>query len=223
MPILVTGGSGMVGRALQDVMPNAHYVSSKDCDLRNKEEVFDLFKVGGYTGVIHLASRVGGVKSNTDYIGEFFYENILINTNVLEASRKFEVEKVLSLLSTCIYPDNANYPLTEDQIHNGKPHKSNFGYAHAKRMLDVQSRAYRQQYGSNFITAVPNNLFGKHDNFDLNDSHVIPAIMRKMHEAKLNNTHVELWGDGKPLREFTYAGDLAKILKLVYENSASWR
>lgn len=218
MSILVTGGSGMVGKALQGVLPDAKYMSSKECDLRNTEGVFDFFNEGKYTGVIHLASRVGGVKSNTDFIGDFFYDNIMINTNVLEASRKFKIKKVLSLLSTCIYPDNAQYPLTEVQIHNGKPHHSNFGYAHAKRMLDVQSRAYRQQFGCNFITAVPNNLFGKHDNFDLNDSHVIPAIIRKVYEAKNKNIPVELWGNGNPMREFTYVNDLAKILKFIYEN-----
>jgi GDP-L-fucose synthase len=94
----------------------------------------------------------------------------------------YKVEKVISLLSTCIYPDIVSYPLTEEQIHNGPPHSSNFAYAHAKRMIDIQSRAYRKQYGCNFITAVPNNLFGEHDNFHLNDSHVIPAIIRKIYD-----------------------------------------
>lgn len=217
MSMLVTGGSGMVGRALQKVLPDAHYISSKDCDLRNTEDVFEFFQRGKYTEVIHLASRVGGIKSNTDFIGDFFYENIMINSNILEASKRFGVNKTLSLLSTCIYPDDANYPLTEDQIHNGRPHSSNFGYAHAKRMLDVQSRAYRRQHGTNFITAVPNNLFGEHDNFDLENSHVIPAIIRKVYEAKQSGDPVVLWGDGTPKREFTHVDDLAVIIKLVFE------
>ena len=110
------------------------------------------------------------------------------------------------------------YPLTEEQIHNGQPHISNFGYAYAKRMLDVQSRAYRKQYGSKFITVIPNNLFGENDNFDLEDSHVIPALIRKIHKAKIENKdRVDLWGTGKPLREFTYSKDVAKILLLMLE------
>ena len=163
----------------------------------------------------------GTICSSTD--GEYkeakpFYSNIeKINTNVLAAANFSNVNRVLSLLSTCIYPNNANYPLTEDQIHSGPPHPSNFGYAHAKRMLDVQSRAYRQQYGRNYITAVPNNLFGEYDNFDLKNSHAIPAIIRKMYEAKINSQNVILWGDGSPLREFTYSKDLASILLFLLE------
>ena len=151
-------------------------------------------------------------------MGDFYRENILINSNVLEACRKYEVEKVVSLLSTCIYPDEVNYPLTEEQIHNGPPHASNYAYAYAKRMLDVQSRAYRDQYGCNFITAIPNNLFGENDNYDLNDSHVMPAIMHKMFLAEQSKQNVVLWGDGSPLREFTYSVDLARILLFLLEN-----
>jgi GDP-L-fucose synthase len=111
-----------------------------------------------------------------------------------------------------VYPDKVNYPLTEDQIHNGPPHLSNFGYAYAKRMLDVHSRALRQQYGCNFICAVPNNLYGPHDNFDLENGHVIPAIIRKVWEAKITGNEPTFWSDGSALREFTYAPDVSKIL-----------
>ena len=161
---------------------------------------------------------MGGLKANLNNLGSFYYENIIINSNVLEASRKFNVKKVVSLLSTCVYPDKITYPLTEEQIHNGKPHDSNYGYAYAKRMLDVQSQAYRDQYGCNFITAIPNNLFGENDNFDLENSHLIPAIIRKVHEAKMNNSDIILWGDGSPLREFTYSKDLAKIILFLLNN-----
>ena len=141
-----------------------------------------------------------------------------MNTNVLEACRLVKVEKLVSFLSTCIFPDKVEYPLTEDKIHFGAPHSSNYGYAYAKRMLDVQSRAYRKQYGCNFITAIPNNLFGENDNFDLENSHVVPAMIRKMYEAKLNDEDVTLWGDGSPLREFTYSKDLAEILLFLLEH-----
>ena len=153
--ILVTGGSGMIGSALKNVLPGATYISSKDCDLTDAKETIRLFKYHEPEKVVHLAAKVGGVHANTAYIGDFYCQNMYINTNVLEASRLTGVEKVISLLSTCVYPDKAVYPLTEEQIHSGPPHESNFGYAHAKRMLDVQSRAYRQQYGCNFVTAIP--------------------------------------------------------------------
>ena len=216
--ILVTGGSGMVGHSLKIFLPNATYISSKDCDLRKQEEVQKLFNAVNPRYVIHLAAKVGGVKANSEQLGDFYYDNSLINSHVLEESRKFNVKKVISLLSTCIYPDVVDYPLTEEQIHNGPPHFSNYAYAHAKRMLDVQSQAYRDQYGCNFITAVPNNLFGENDNFDLENSHLIPAIIRKMYEAKINKKDVILWGDGSSLREFTYSMDLAKILIFLLKN-----
>jgi len=216
--ILVTGGFGMVGTAMHDILPNAVFLSSKDCDLRDQKQCNEFVKKVNPGCIIHLAGRVGGVKANSEYLADFFYDNIMMNTNVLESARRIGVKKVISMLSTCVYPDNIEYPLIEDNIHNGNPHTSNFAYAYAKRMLDVQSRAYRKQYGCNFITAIPNNLYGENDNFDLENSHVIPAIIRKVWEAKLNDGVVRLWGDGSPLREFTYSRDIAKILIFLMEN-----
>lgn len=208
----------MVGGALQRVIPNGIFISSKDCDLRDARSARKIIEAYRPDAVIHLAAKVGGIKANMDNLGDFYRENILINTNVLESAHINNVKKVVSLLSTCIYPDDVTYPLTEDQIHNGPPHRSNYAYAYAKRMLDIQSQAYREQYGCNFITAVPNNLFGENDNYDLNDSHVIPAMMHKMFRAKQNNESVTLWGDGSPLREFTYSLDLANILMFLLEH-----
>jgi len=216
--ILVTGGSGMLGTSLRLLLKDAVYLSSKDVDLRDKDRTFDLFRAINPDVVIHMAGRVGGIKANMDYLGEFFYDNVMMNTNVLEASRLAGVEKVASILSTCVYPDSADYPLTEEQIHNGRPHHSNYAYAHAKRMLDVQSRAYRDQYGCNYITIVPNNLFGINDNFDLQNSHVLPAMVRKIYEAKEYDKPVTLWGDGSPLREFTFSDDMAKIIIFLLDN-----
>ena len=217
-PILITGGTGMLGHALSNILHTGIYLSSKDGDLRSKEATEAIFEKYKPEIVIHMAGKVGGIKANMNHLGEFYHDNIMINTNVLEASRKYNVQKVLSILSTCVYPDDATYPLTEDQIHLGRPHSSNYAYAHAKRMLDVQSRAYRDQYGCNFITAVPNNLFGMYDNFDLENSHVLPALIRKIYEAKRDSTSVVLWGDGSPLREFTYSCDMAKIIMFLLEN-----
>lgn len=169
---------------------------------------------------ILAAAKVGGVKGNTDFVGEFYRDNINIANNTLEAARSNNVKKLVSILSTCIYPDAqyVNYPITEDQLHNGPPHPSNYGYAYAKRMLDVGSRAYRQQWGCNFITVVPNNLYGPHDNYDVNNGHVIPALIRKFYESYLGGTDVVVWGSGKPLREFTFSEDAAKIIWWCAEN-----
>ena len=218
--ILVTGGTGMVGSAFRRHEPvGIIRVGSRDCNLTDFAETMSLLQEHRPDAVIHLAAKVGGVKGNYDYVGDFFRENTMINTNVLEACRLSGVSKVVSLLSTCIYPDNPSYPLTEDQIHAGEPHFSNFGYAYAKRMIEVQSRAYRQQYGCNFVTAVPNNIFGENDNFDLENSHVVPAIIRKIFEAKKSgSSEVVLWGDGTPLREFTYSSDIADALMYVLRN-----
>jgi len=216
--VLVTGGTGMVGKAIKKILPEATYISSKDCDLKSQAECESLFRFYNPEYIIHGAARVGGVKVNMNNLGSFYHDNIMINTNVLEMARKFNVKKALSLLSTCIYPAEATYPLTEEQIHSGPPHFSNYGYAYAKRMLDIQTKTYRQQYDCNFITATPNNMFGEHDNFDLENSHVIPAIIRKIYEAEQNNENVVLWGNGEPLREFTYVGDAAKIILFLLEN-----
>jgi GDP-L-fucose synthase len=222
--ILVTGGSGMIGYSLKwgyvygNSIPNAKFVASKDYDLRDPSQVDAMMSKYSPDAIIHLAAKVGGVKANMENLGDFFRDNVLINTNVLEYSRKHNVKKVVSVLSTCIYPDSVSYPLTEADIHSGPPHKSNYAYAYAKRMLDVQSRAYREQYGCNFITAVANNLYGENDFYDLENSHVIPAITRKMYEAKLNKENVTLWGAGTPLREFTYSGDMAELLLFLLDN-----
>ena len=211
--IIITGGTGMVGCAFQNILPDAEYIT--------RDQFHNLSYDVKRKCVIHLAAKVGGVKANTDYIADFYYENSIINQKILDYAYANNAEKVVSLLSTCVYPDApyVKYPLTEDQLHLGTPHDSNFGYAYAKRMVDVMSRAYRQQYGCNFITAIPNNLYGENDNFDLENSHVIPALIRKVWEAKINKAdYVECWGDGLPLREFTYSEDIAKILLFLLEN-----
>jgi GDP-L-fucose synthase len=210
---LITGGSGMVGNAFKNLLPNAEYIS--------KEQLHDFSYIIKDKFIIHLAAKVGGVKANTDFVSDFYTYNSEINQKVLDYARIGKAKKVVSLLSTCVYPDAlyVTYPLTENQLHMGPPHESNFGYAYAKRMVDVMSRAYRQQYGCNFITAIPNNLYGENDNFDLENSHVLPALIRKIWEAKINNQHsVEVWGDGSPLREFTYSEDIVKILIFLLEN-----
>ena len=217
---LVTGSTGLLGSEILRENPNSIGLTSKDCDLIESNHAILSLEPGCIDTVIHCAARVGGVKANTDYVADFFDDNVRMNMNVLEACREKNL-KLVSVLSTCIYPDApyVKYPLTEDQLHVGPPHRSNFGYAYAKRMLEVQSRAYRQQFGCNFISVVPNNLYGLNDNYDLNSGHVIPALIRKFHEAKISGKdEVVVWGTGKPIREFTFARDAAKIILWLAEN-----
>lgn len=219
---LITGASGMLGVALASCMEEAGEkflaLRSKSLDLRDYSSTKMLFTSHEPTTVFHLAAKVGGVKANMNAPGEFYRDNILMNTHVMDACVLSNVSKVVSVLSTCVYPDEkwVKYPLSEDQLHVGPPHDSNFGYAFSKRMLEVQSRAYRRQYGLRSVCVIPNNLFGEHDNFSEGQSHVIPALIRKVWEAKIANQRtVTVWGDGTPLREFTYAWDIARILRVV--------
>lgn len=217
---LVTGATGLLGSEIMKLTPESISLNSKDCDLTESNHVILTLEDGRVDTVVHCAARVGGVKANTDYVADFFDDNVRMNMNVIEACRERGL-KLVSVLSTCIYPDApyVKYPLTEDQLHMGPPHHSNFGYAYAKRMLEVQSRAYRQQFGCNFISVIPNNLYGPNDNYDLNSGHVIPALIRKFHEAMLEGKdEVVVWGTGRPVREFTFARDAAEIILWLAEN-----
>ena len=217
MKTLVTGGKGLVGNAVRSAvsiedLENVIFIDSKDGDLKDFNKCYDIFHVYRPDRVIHLAAKVGGVNANLKYTAEFFRETMLINMNVIECCKQFNVKKLVSLLSTCIYPDLAPCPLKEESLHDGEPNVSNFGYAYAKRMLEVQCRTYNKQYGTNFVCLIPNNLYGPYDNFDLENSHVIPALIRKIYEAKISGGQAHLWGDGSSLREFTFSNDLGKII-----------
>jgi GDP-L-fucose synthase len=217
MKALVTGATGLLGSEIIALSPGSVGLSSKECNLTDG---FQLRLQSPYDAVIHCAARVGGVKANIECVADFFDDNIKMNMNVMKACKESKL-KLVSILSTCVYPDApyVKYPLTEDQLHMGPPHSSNFGYAYAKRMMEVQTRAYRQQYGCNFISIIPNNLYGINDNYDLESSHVIPALIRKFYEAKVfNQDQVEIWGSGNPLREFTFARDAAEIILWLAEN-----
>jgi len=220
MKILVTGGTGMVGSAFNNVKTDHELllVGSSDYNLRSASDAGKMIKEQEPDAVIHLAAKVGGVKGNMDYVADFFHDNIMINTNLLSACHEYNVSKVVSILSTCVYPDTVTYPLTEDQMHMGPPHQSNFGYAYAKRMLDVHSRALRSQHGREYVCAISNNLYGPHDNFDLDNGHVLPSIIRKVWEAKQTGQAPIFWSDGSALREFTCSSDFAKILIWMIEN-----
>ncbi|CAI9737001.1 GDP-L-fucose synthase-like [Octopus vulgaris] len=221
--ILVTGGSGLVGQAIKTVVndkekePNEQWIflSSKDADLLDRQQTEELFERTKPTHVIHLAAMVGGLFRNLKYNLDFFRKNTLMNDNVLHTSYKYNVKKVVSCLSTCIFPNKTTYPIDESMIHNGPPHDSNFGYSYAKRMIDVQNRAYHQQYGCHFTSIIPTNVYGPHDNYHLEDAHVVPGLIHKVYLAQKNNTPLTIFGTGAPLRQFIYSLDLAQLIVWV--------
>jgi GDP-L-fucose synthase len=220
--ILVTGGTGLVGNAIKTISKNYDYeflfLSSKNCDLTNYTNTFDYFSNYKPDYVIHLAACVGGLFKNMLNKVDMFEKNILINTNVLKVCHEIGVKKVVSCLSTCIFPDKINYPIDETMLHNGAPHFSNDAYAYAKRMLDVQSRAYQEQYNDNFICVIPTNIYGPHDNFNLQDSHVIPGLIHRCYLAKEKGEPFVVAGTGTPLRQFIYSEDLAILILWALEN-----
>ena len=211
--ILITGGTGLVGSAFPD---NCIKISSLKADLRNKEDTWRIFEEIRPDTVIHCAAKVGGVQANMDQPATFCRDNILMNQNVLEASRVFEVKKFVGFLSTCIFPDGLDV-LTEDNIHDGPPHDSNFAYAYAKRMLETQVRAYNRQYHTRYFCVIPCNVYGPRDHFDLRTSHVVPALMRKCLEAHQTGDKMQVWGTGQPKREFLFSEDAAAIVMRLIE------
>ncbi|XP_029841194.2 GDP-L-fucose synthase [Ixodes scapularis] len=220
--ILVTGGTGLVGKAIEKVVCDEKrpdekwiFVSSKDADLTNKQETEALFAKHKPTHVIHLAAMVGGLFRNLKYNLDFLRNNLQINDNVLHTSYQTGVTKVVSCLSTCIFPDKTTYPIDETMIHSGPPHESNFGYSYAKRLIDVQNRAYHAQHGCRFTAVIPTNVFGPHDNFNLEDGHVLAGLISKTHTAKTFGTPLHVWGTGSPLRQFIYSLDLARLIVWV--------
>ncbi len=211
--LLVTGSNGLVGSSIiSDVK------IGREINLINPSDTLNVFKTHKPTHIIHCAGKVGGVGGNMNYKGEYFYDNIMINTNVIESARKTDVKNLLCFLSTCVFPDNVSYPLTEDKIHLGEPHFSNYPYAYAKRMADVQIRAYREQYGLNYISVIPTNIYGPNDNFSLEHGHVMPMLIHKLYNAQKNNTDFIVWGSGKPLREFIFSKDIARLSEWAVDN-----
>jgi len=216
--ILVTGGSGLVGQAIK-AYTDEHsqpgetwiFLSSKDGDLRVRGDTDKIFEKYQPTHVIHLAAKVGGLFANLSQKVEFYRENTLINDNIMENCRLHNVTKLVSMLSTCIFPDKTTYPINETMLHDGPPHPSNEGYAYAKRLIDTMNRAYAEEYGCNFTSIIPTNIYGPHDNFSIQNGHVIPGLIHKCYIAKKEGTPFTIWGSGTPLRQFIYSLDLAEL------------
>lgn len=213
MKKLITGGNGLIGSEFQDGIK----ILRKDFDLTDPYRVQEMFEIHKPEVVIHTAAKVGGVWANMNYKGEFFYQNIMMNTNIIHYSMKNKVKKLISFLSTCVFPDKIEYPLTENKIHSGPPHDSNNAYAYAKRMSDIQINSYNKQYGTQYFSIIPTNVYGPNDNYNLESGHVLPSIIHKCHNAIINKSKLTLWGDGKPLREFIFSKDISNICDLLLE------
>lgn len=213
--IYIAGHRGMVGSALLRKLESEGFTNiilrtSKELDLRNQQDVINFFEVEKPEYVFLAAAKVGGIMANNVYRGEFLYDNLMIQSNIIHAAYKIGVKKLMFLGSSCIYPKMAPQPLKEEYLLTGPLEHTNEPYAIAKIAGIKMCDAYRAQYGCNFISVMPTNLYGPNDNYDLHSSHVLPALIRKFHEAKINgDASVTIWGTGKPRREFLHADDLA--------------
>jgi GDP-L-fucose synthase len=228
MRIIVTGGTGMVGQHIKnspffDNYSKDHeflFISSKVCDLTNKEKVDKLFHHCKIDAIIHLAAKVGGLYKNMNANPQMLIDNLRINMNVLEACNKYNVKRGIFCLSSCVYPQKpSKFPMTEEMIDESPPHDSNEGYSYSKRMIKVLCDHYNKDFGREYICLSPVNLYGPYDNFNLQDSHVIPGLIHKMYNILNSNlkktsgqNQVEIWGTGKAMRQFLFAGDFAHII-----------
>jgi GDP-L-fucose synthase len=220
--IYVAGHLGMVGSALTAGLRRRGYVdlvfrSIDELDLTRQSDVEAFFEAERPEYVYLAAARVGGILANATEKAAFFYDNAMIATNVIHAAYRFGVKKLLNLGSSCIYPREAPQPLKEEYLLTGPLEPTNDAYAIAKISAIKMCHFYNQQYGTDFLSIMPTNLYGHHDNFDLLSSHVLPAMIRKIHEAKSTGDRVTLWGDGSPLREFLFADDLADAAIFLME------
>lgn len=221
--IFVAGHKGLVGSAIvrklkEERHRNIMTFCRKDLDLTKRDDVETMFRLYRPTYVFLAAARVGGIHANNTQSGEYFYDNIMIQTNVMEAARKAGVKKLVFLGSSCIYPKFAEQPIKEESLMTAPLEPTNSGYAVAKIAGIEMCKDYRKQYGSNFISVMPCNLYGPNDNFNIPGSHVLPAFIRRFHEAKIQGiTSVEIWGDGTPKREFMHVDDLADALYFLMQ------
>ncbi|TAF75263.1 MAG: GDP-L-fucose synthase [Bacteroidetes bacterium] len=222
--IYIAGHRGMVGsailRALQkEGYSNIVFKTSKELDLTNQNAVKDFFEAHKPDYVFVAAAKVGGIYANNTFRGDFIYQNLMIQNNIIHHAHLNNVTKLMFLGSSCIYPKLAPQPLKEEYLLSGYLEETNEPYAIAKIAGIKMCEAYRSQYGSNFISAMPTNMYGQNDNYDLQNSHVLPALIRKFHEAKISNSEtVTVWGSGTPRREFLHADDLAEACLFLMQN-----
>lgn len=221
--ILVTGSSAVLGSALRAVAPGYPqyefaFLTSADCDLTDPEASRSVFASRRPDAVLHLAAVSGGIGLSMRHPATMLRDNLLMLFSVLEAARKEGVKKTVLTLTTGMYPVDAPLPLREESIHDGYPHDSNYGSSFAKRIMDPAVRAYREEYGMNVVGLVPGGIFGENDNFHEEDAPLVPTLIRRFYEHRLGDDPIVLWGDGTPLREYSYAQDLARIYLWALEH-----
>jgi GDP-L-fucose synthase len=221
--ILVTGSSAVLGSALKTSSkeyPGKEFVflTSEDCDLTDLNATKKLLSSIRPDAVIHLAAVSGGIGLSMKHPASMLRDITFMTLNILEAARINETKKIIMTLTTGMYPVNAPLPLVEENIHDGYPHESNYGSSFAKRLVDPAVRAYREEFGMNVIGLIPSGIFGENDNFNFEDAPMLPALIRRFYESKDNDEKIVVWGDGSPLREYTYATDLAEIFMWALEN-----
>lgn len=191
-------------------------MGSRDCDLTNFDEVLLMLEEQAPDAIIHLAARVGGIKDNAENQAEYFDTNVQINTNLIRAAHRCGIERILASLSTCAFPDKCeSYPYSERTLFTGPPALTNFSYGFSKRMLHVQCMSYRKQHGRNYSTFCPSNIYGPHDNFDLESSHFVAALIRKVAHRTIDD--ITMWGTGEPLRQQLFVNDLAELMPLLLD------
>lgn len=219
--ILITGGTGLVGRALIEALSNEHFqnivgIGSRDCDLRDGVAVSELFSRISPDYVFHMAARVHGIGGNSRFKSDILVDNVLINTNVIEHSRRAGVKKIVAMGSGCVYPEfKGQNELFEDQIWMGPPHPSEDSYAHSKRLMLAQLDAAREQYGLSSAFVISGNLYGPHDSFNADEGHVIPSLVAKFFAAAREGRPVKVWGSGVAIRDFSYSDDTADALLTI--------
>lgn len=218
--ILITGANGLVGSALSEELKKQGYLNlfqltRKQCDLTNRDAVASLFLEVEPDVVFHTAATVFGIGGNLKNRGPIFFNNILINTHVIEACRLAKVKKIIAMGTIAAYPDPKVTPVREEHIWDGLPHGSESSYGHAKRAMLAHLLAYKESYGLDFAYVISTNLFGPNDKFNSELGHVIPSLILKFYEAKKTNTNVDIWGDGTASRDFLYSHDMAKALILI--------
>jgi len=218
MSILITGGTGLVGKYLQHYLKDGIYLGSRDYDLTKEDQVIAMYEKYRPNVIIHLAAKVGGIADNIQYPFEYYEDNLLMNTLVIKHARTYNVKKFIGVLSSCIFPDIVDhYPMTEEDMHKDLPNANNFGYGYAKRVMGCHIDIAKKQ-GLNYSYITPSNLYGEYEHGDVSRKHFVGALLEKIHTAKINgDDHITLFGDGTPLRQFTFAKDIAEIINLLIQ------